>query len=250
MRTTHANLVDPKLVTLRNPDIKNDPVSMGPTYNNLCEHCREREATVHVAVVSWPSGEQLQHLCELCYPEIEAARIQSYATQPALPLPVDIEDITASEYLDACARAAANGPDKLVLRHICDELKRFPATRARLAIELLTMAKHSLDQNDDAFSLIGIGAQFGDLIDAVRLAEFIGLLESIIHQSVNLMAQYSLPPSQHPFGMGLSMAILALKRADPSRLAAIRERLASQPEREGLPNYRAAIEYFEKKAPQ
>src|SRR5262249_31158352 len=97
---------------------------MRPAYNNLCELCREREATVHMAIVSWPSGEQQQHLCESCFPEIEAARIQSYATQHAPPPPpVDVEDITAAEYLDAFARAAANGPDKLVLRHICDELK-------------------------------------------------------------------------------------------------------------------------------
>jgi hypothetical protein len=145
---------------------------MQPNYNNLCEHCRQREATVHLAVVSWPSCEQMQHLCESCYPEIEAKRTQSYNTQPPPSLPDDIEDITAAEYLDATARAASNGPDKLVLRHIGDELKRFPATRARLAIEFLTMAKHSLDQKDDACYLIADGACFGNSIEPSRLRNF------------------------------------------------------------------------------
>jgi hypothetical protein len=218
------------------------------TQNNLCEHCQEREATVHVAVVSWPSGEQVQHLCESCYPKIEAARTQSYTTQSPPSLPADVEEITAAEYLDAFARAAANGPDKLVLRHICDELKRFPATRARLAIEFMFMAKQSLDQEDDPFFLIGKGASFGDFTESTRLPEFTELVESIIHKSIALIGKSSSPPAPHPYGFGLDLAISAMYRIDPSRLAAIRETLARQPEKEGQPNYRAAIEYFEKQS--
>jgi hypothetical protein len=199
-----------------------------------------------MAVVSWPSGEQMRHLCESCYPEIEAARTQSYNTQPAPELPDDVEDITAAEYLDACARAGINGPDKLVLRHICDELERFPATRARLAIELLTMAKHSLDKNDDAFYFIGKGASFGASIEASRLSEFLELLESIIHQSVQLMANSSLPPSPHPYGFGLNMAILALHRASPSSLAKIRETLLGQSDKQSELNFRNVVEYMDK----
>jgi len=112
----------------------------------------------------------------------KAHPVIQHATPPSLP--DDIEDITAAEYLDATARAASNGPDKLVLRHIGDELKRFPATRARLAIEFLTMAKHSLDQKDDACYLIADGACFGNSIEPSRLPEFLGLLESIIHRSL------------------------------------------------------------------
>jgi hypothetical protein len=218
---------------------------MRPKDHTLCEHCREREATVHMAVVSWPSGEQMQHLCESCYPEIEAARTQSYNTQPAPTLPDNVEDITAAEYLDACARAAANGPDKIVIRHIGDELKRFPAARTRLAIELLTMGEHSLAQNDDACYLIGMGASFGVSIEQSRLQEFIGLLESIIHQSVVLMSEFSLPPSPHPYGFGLNLAISALHRASPSSLAKIHEKLLAQSDKRTEPNFRNVVEYFD-----
>jgi hypothetical protein len=203
---------------------------------------------VHVAIVSWPSSERFQHLCELCYPETEAARAQSYTTQAPPSLPADVEDITAAEYLNAGARAAANGPDKLVLRHICDELKRFPATRARLAIEFMSMAKQSLDQEDDPFFLIGQGASFGDFTESTGLPEFTELLESIIHQSIALIGKSSSPPSPYPYGFGLDLAISAMYRADPSHLALIRETLARHPEKEGQPNYRAAIEYFEKQS--
>jgi len=218
--------------------------------HTLCEHCRERKATVHVAVVSWPSGEQMQHLCESCYPEIEAARTQSYNTQPAPSLPANVEDITAAEYLDATARAAANGPDKLVLRHIGNELKRFPATRARLAIEFLTMAKHSLNQNDDPFYLIVTGARFGVSIEPSRLSEFVGLLKSIIHQSVVLMSASSTPLSPHPYGLGLDLAITALHRTSPSSLAKIRETLSGQLSPQSQPNFRNVVEYFENQVSQ
>jgi hypothetical protein len=218
---------------------------MEPRYKVLCEHCRQRTASIQVIVFSWPSGEQTEQLCELCYPESEAARIRAYITQPAPLPPLDVEHITASAYIAASTRAAANGPDKPLFRHISNELKRFPATRSRLAIELLTMAKHSLDQNDDAGSLIRMVAGFGDSIEPARLPEFIELLEAIIHRSLTLIAQSSLPPSRRMYGYGLDLAIMVMHRTDPSRLTAIRDKLAAQSENEGQRNYQNVLKYFE-----
>jgi len=122
----------------------------------LCEQCQEREATVHVAAVSWPSGELTNHFCECCYPAVEAGK--SYSSQPATPLPIGVEKITASEYLEACARAGANGADKPTLKHIHKELERFPATQERLAIEFLTIALQCLAGGEDPWHLISTGA--------------------------------------------------------------------------------------------
>src|SRR5215471_14503102 len=116
----------------------------------LCEQCQVREATVYFSAVAWPSGEETKHLCESCYPEAEAKRTASYGPKRK-PLPViDVEGITASEYLDFAARSHANSADAPAYRHVSEELKRFPATRERLATEMLAMALQSLEQGNDA----------------------------------------------------------------------------------------------------
>src|SRR5207253_5849805 len=127
----------------------------------LCEQCQIREADVHVAIVGWPSSESTKHVCEACYPAIEAARVKSYAPQQIVPAPNDVEHITAQGYLDAASRAAANGAHKPALKQINDELNRLPATRARLALEFLRMACEALAKGNDPRHLIGLGGGFG-----------------------------------------------------------------------------------------
>ena len=70
----------------------------------LCEQCQEREATVHTVLVQWPSGELTKHLCESCYPAVEAARAKSYASSPTTSPPINVEQISALEYLEAGER--------------------------------------------------------------------------------------------------------------------------------------------------
>jgi protein-arginine kinase activator protein McsA len=107
----------------------------------LCKQCQEREATVHLTLVVGSAGEIARHdFCEVCYSGVEADRMKLYNAQPNKPLPADVEHITASEYLAACARAASNGVEKPALRHIHEELKRLPKTRQRLAFEMLQLA--------------------------------------------------------------------------------------------------------------
>jgi hypothetical protein len=187
----------------------------------LCEECQEREATVHVAVFSWPSGELSTHLCESCYPAAEAARARSYAVQPAAPAPIDVEHITATEYLQVAARAAANGADKPALKHISRELERFPVTRGRLGLELLRLAWQSLEQGNDPYDLILLGGCLGNSAQTQRPPEYAELLEKIVVRSFEALARLPNPPSAHPFGFGLTAAVRAFQRADPQRSATV-----------------------------
>jgi len=209
----------------------------------LCQQCQVREATIHFSAVAWPSGEDTKHLCETCYPESEAKRTASYGPKRK-PLPViDVERITASEYLDFAARSHANSADAPAYRHVSEELERFPATRERLAAELLTMALQSLEQGNDSWDLVGLGSCFGNSVPAAKTSAFIQLLQRIVLRSVELMAQSSNAPSDHPFGMGLTMAGNALRRADPTRLSTLLEGLKAQ--RGEFVQARTVVDYLE-----
>ncbi|MGO8926325.1 MAG: hypothetical protein ACLQU3_05470 [Limisphaerales bacterium] len=178
--------------------------------------------------MAWPSGEDTKHLCEACYPEAEAKRTASYGPKQK-PLPViDVEHITALEYLDFAARSHANSADAPAYRHVSEELKRFPATRERLAMEMLKMALQSLEQGNESWHLIGLRSCFGSSAPPAKASAFIQLLERIVLRSVQLMAQSSNAPSDHPFGMGLTMAGNALRRADPARLSTLLEGFRAQ----------------------
>jgi hypothetical protein len=209
----------------------------------LCQQCQSREATVHFSAVAWPSGEDKKHLCETCYPDAEAKRTASYGPKRK-PLPViDVERITALEYLDFAARSHANSADAPAYRHVSEELKRFPATRERLATEMLTMALQSLGQGNDSWDLVGLGSCFANSVPGAKTSAFIQLLETIVLRSVELMAQSPNAPSDHPFGMGLTTAGNALRRADPARLSSLLGGLKAQ-HRESLP-VRAVLDYLE-----
>src|SRR6516162_6042766 len=120
----------------------------------LCQQCQAREATIHFSALAWPSGEDTNHFCENCYPQAEAERAASYNPKPKPAPVIDVERITASQYLDFAAKAHANSSDAPTYRRITEELKRFPATRGRLATEMLTMALQSLQNGSDSWHLI------------------------------------------------------------------------------------------------
>lgn len=205
----------------------------------LCEDCHARKATIHVAVFSWPAGELNKHLCESCYEAVEAARTMSYADQPATLPPEDVEHITAEEYLRLSARASANGIDKPAFKAVSQQLERLPDTRARLGLELLRVAWKSLEQGDDPYHLIGLGGCFMNSTNIANPThEFLELLEKIITRSIERMSESPKLPSAHPFGFGLTLAVIGLRRANPDRCAAVigklRDRARGQTDRWGL----------------
>lgn len=99
---------------------------ISPFVYMLCQQCQVREATVHFSALAWPSGEDTKYLCETCYPELEAKRNASYTPEPK-PLPViDVEHLSASDYLRFAAKCHANSADAPAYRHVSKELRQFP----------------------------------------------------------------------------------------------------------------------------
>ena len=213
----------------------------------LCEHCQEREATVHVGTVSWPSGELIKHVCESCYPAVEEQHARSNAAQPSAPMPDNIEDITAGEYLEFSARAGANGADKPVFQRICQELERLPATRERLGLELLRMAWQSFEQGNKPYELIGLGGCFGNSTQTRKPPEFLELLEKLTVRSFEALVRSSNPPEAHPFGFGLTLAVSALRRADPQRATALLANLKDAFGKETRERRRLIFDYIQQR---
>jgi hypothetical protein len=191
--------------------------------------------------VAWhSSGDITRHFCEACYPEAEAQRVASYQPKQK-PLPtIDVEHITAQDYFDFSVKAHANGEDAPVFRYVSQELKRFPATRERLAIEMLTMAWESIEKGNPAWNLIGLGSLCNSLPGA-KPSAFVDLLENIFLRSVEWMAESATARPDHPLGFDITTAARALRRADQARYSALMESLKSRPSPEVL----SVLDYLE-----
>lgn len=210
----------------------------------LCQQCHVKEATVHFSTVAWPLGEDTTHLCEACYPKAEAERTASFGPKPR-PLPViDFEGMTASQYMAFAAKAHANSVDAPVYRHVSKELKRFPGTRERIGIEMLTMAWQCLEQGNEGYELISLGSCFVKSVPTADTRPVVQLLEKIVLRSVELMAQFPHAPSAHPFGFGLTLAGEALRRTDQARFSKLLEGLKTQ-HQENAPVH-AVLNYLDK----
>jgi hypothetical protein len=106
------------------------------------------------------------------------------------------------------------------------------------------MALQSLEQGNDSWYLVGLGSCFGNSVPGARTSALIDLLEKIVLRSVELMARSSNVPSAHPFGLGLTMAGIALRRTDSVRLSTLLDGLKAQ--HEESVQARKVIDYLER----
>lgn len=196
----------------------------------LCEQCHQQEATVHLTVLLWPASEPTEgNFCQACYPDAEAARIKAYNSQPPSPLPGNVADITAAEFLAAGDKAARNAVDRPAFDYILDQLTRLPKTRERLVFELFQLVWQTLERREDpplqplmlAFCYTPRGP--------ARLAEYTAWLEKIVLRCVELRRQLPAPPGDHgPFSLEISWGLIALRRVAPTRFTALLRDLKEQ----------------------
>jgi len=194
----------------------------------LCEQCQSNEATVHFSALAWPSGEVARHLCETCFPGDEAERTRWYGLKPEPQPFIQTQHFAAEQYLEASATASALSADVPAYRRLLAEAFRFPAKREQAAIEILTRALQTLEKGKDAWDVIGFGSSLGNSAPGPRSSAFVELLEKIFLRSVELMAQSQSPPADHPFGLGLTMASKALRRADLAHFLTMLECLKAE----------------------
>jgi hypothetical protein len=160
--------------------------------------------------------------CEACHQEAERECVKAYTSPPTAAVPVDIESITAAEFLNASGRASRNSSDKPAFKHILETLGRLPQTRQRLALELLPLAWQALERGEEPpFETVLFGCRSVS-IEPQRLPEYTAWLEKIIRRSFDLRRRLSESPGEHgPFAMTLSMTLVALGRLNRERFTAL-----------------------------
>lgn len=210
----------------------------------LCERCQTNEASVHFSALAWPAGELTKHLCETCYPQDEALRTASYGSKSKSMPDSDTQSFSAQEGFAIFAGASAISADVPAYRRLSAELWRSPANREQAAIEILTRALQTLEKGKDAWDVIGFGSCLGNSAPGPKSSAFVELLEKIFLRSIELMAQSQSQPADHPFGLGLTMAAKALRRADLARYVTMLECLKA--EYKGDHPARPVLEYLER----
>jgi hypothetical protein len=142
---------------------------------------------------------------------------------------MSIEHITASEYLDAANRAAANGVDRIPFAQTVKELEGFPGTKQRLAFEFLAMALRVLEVKDDPSGLVSLAACWTGSVEEPRRAEFATLMEKIVLRYIEILGQRGNHPNGiHPFVLTFTMGLLVIREFDQRRFLALLEQLKRQ----------------------
>jgi len=131
---------------------------------------------------------------------------------------MNIEHITALEYLDAANRAAVNGVDRIPFAQTLKELERFPGTKQRLAFEFLAMAWRALELKDDPSGLVTLAACSTRSIEEPRRAEFATSMEKIVLRYFEILGQLGNHPNGiHPFVLTFTIGLSAIRAFDQKR---------------------------------
>jgi len=201
-----------------------------PELDMLCQQCHQQEATIHLTVIPWPPTEPTrQDFCPVCYPAAEAARVKAYNTELPRPLPANVENITAAEFIEAADKATRNAADRPAFTYIFAQLERMPNTRDRLVFEFLELAWQILERGQDLPSPGLVLAFAWGPREPARLDEYIAWLEKIIRRCVVLRRQLPSSPGEHgPFALDIAMGLTALRRVAPARFTALVEELKKE----------------------
>ncbi len=92
---------------------------------------------------------------------------------------MDVEQINLGELLEAMSRSASNGIDKPRFRTLVNELKNFPRTRERLAIESLSEALRCVERKVEPGTLVGWLLSWSEAVPPSRTTEFLLSLEDL-----------------------------------------------------------------------
>ena len=136
--------------------------------------------------------------------------------------PINVERITAREYLDAEARAESNVADKPALRQISEQLALLPKTRERLAFDLLALARWLLERGDDPLPAAFRAFLFRESIARKRISEYVTALEQFIVRVFQLVDEKADRHQQRAsLHFALSAGLTTLRALDEERYRTI-----------------------------
>jgi hypothetical protein len=131
------------------------------------------------------------------------------------------EFITASEYLEAEAKARRNGADKPAFRSIEQELKRLPRTQERLTFELLRIARSALDQGKNPGDAALLAMTMGRSLTHENRLKYLETIEDIAVRCFESMARCV----DSRFTLTFVGSLFALRTSDKQRLDILLDKL-------------------------
>jgi hypothetical protein len=128
---------------------------------------------------------------------------------------MEVEHITAPEFLAAARNAECNAPDKPSFMRMLAELEFLPRTRERLVFELLTAAQQIVENGHDPGNCLLWVTAWADSIGDTMAADFVAALASIILEYFGLLLRWDITPGAvHPYVLSLALGLAAIKKKD------------------------------------
>ncbi len=142
---------------------------------------------------------------------------------------MDVNQITALEFLEAEQKAARNGIDKPPFRRLLSELQNLPKAQQRLAFEFLAMAWRALNSAGDPGQLIAWSTFYAKAIEQQKLQEYLFWLEKIILRCFERLKDLQIPfDGSCPYSLVLWSALPFLHRTHPDKFRVVLDALKRQ----------------------
>jgi hypothetical protein len=132
---------------------------------------------------------------------------------------MNIDRITALEFLEAEANAMRNGSDKPAFKRIMTELKQAPRAQERLAFKLTRMALQEAESGDCTTRTAAWALFFSNAVDHPRTEDFLAELDELILTCFEALGPLGVrSPGFTRLRFTLKFALAVLGRMDKGRL--------------------------------
>jgi len=139
-----------------------------------------------------------------------------------------IETMSATGFLEASYKAAANSAARPAFKEILQELSRSPAAKQKLVFELLTMIPRLIDSRQDPSEAFLWGTRWRRSIEAPNIPEYLALLEDAVVRYFEAIRSLPVGVDIHPWVLPLGLGLTAIGELDTPRytrvLNALRQR--------------------------
>ena len=139
---------------------------------------------------------------------------------------MNVERITASDFLKAQDRARRNAAENPAFRNISKQLKDLPKSQERLAFEFIMMALQALERGASPRAMIVKALYFEGAIESAREPEYLAHIENVIFRCFELLGQVKTGTGEYTsLQLTLSLTLMAVRKRDRNRFSLVLETL-------------------------
>jgi hypothetical protein len=141
---------------------------------------------------------------------------------------MNVNQITASEFLSAVRKGVGNAAEKPALRQTLDELKKFPETQQRLVFEFLDMAVRLVESKVDPAEPILWAVRWHSSVEETRIPDYLKQLEKILVRYFEQLRSAAHAAGGHPWILTFAIGLGAIRDIDKTRFQSLIDTLQRQ----------------------